>query len=55
MQSVHCPRCNKKLCYIEYGHITIKCPRCKFITDQNTQSVHTGNNSNAKEINAPQQ
>ncbi|MEC4728993.1 hypothetical protein HWQ46_26120 [Shewanella sp. D64] len=54
MKPLHCARCHKKLCYLEYGHIVIKCPRCKFITEQNTASVHIGTHRNAKETNAPQ-
>ncbi len=48
MKIISCPRCNKKLGLIEYGHIQIKCPRCKYITDQSASSANSGILSNEK-------
>lgn len=32
MKKLKCEKCGKTLLYIEYGKLTIKCPRCGHIT-----------------------
>ncbi|MCD9525165.1 Com family DNA-binding transcriptional regulator [Photobacterium carnosum] len=53
MKPLFCINCAKKLCYIKGGRIEIKCPRCKYVTCQNAESVQSGKRNNEKTSHHP--